>query len=109
MTTKVTRDLLLKDIRQEARLQVGNYVQHFKRAEYIKHHVDNGEYLYKILAIAEHTETKEPFVIYQALYANADMGVKWGDVFARPYLMFMSRVDTFKYPNASQEYRFERV
>ena len=109
MTTKLTRDLLRKDITREARLQVGNYVQHFKRADYIKRHVDNGEYLYKILAIAEHTETKEPYVIYVALYTNASMGVSYGDVFARPYSMFMSKVDTFKYPHASQEYRFERV
>lgn len=109
MTTKLTRELLDKDIKGEARLRIGNYVQHFKRPEYIKTHVDHGEYLYKILDIAEHTETKETLVIYVALYNNADMGVSYGDIFARPYDMFMSKVDTVKYPNARQEYRFERV
>ena len=88
-----------------ARLNVGDIVQHFKR-EVTDLKQDRNLYLYKILAIAEHTETKEKMVIYQALYDNDKMGIHFG-VYARPYDMFMSEVDHVKYPNIKQKYRFE--
>ena len=84
------------------RLQVGDVVQHFKR-EYCS---EDGMYTYKILAFAEHTETKEQLVIYQALYKSEELGVDYG-VYARPYDMFMSETDHEKYPNHHQKYRFE--
>lgn len=77
----------------------GDIVQHFKR-EWVS--TDTSEYLYKVLAFAQHTETGERLVIYQALYAPFK-------VCARPYAMFMSEVDREKYPDIRQKYRFEKV
>ncbi len=56
---------------------------------------------YKILANAKHTETEEELVVYQSLDAPEK-------VYARPIAMFTSKVDKEKYPDAEQEYRFER-
>ena len=78
---------------------VGDIVQHFKR-EWVS--AETSEYLYKVLAFAQHTETGERLVIYQALYSPFK-------VCARPYTMFMSEVDREKYPDIRQQYRFEKV
>ena len=86
-------DVPVRDIR------AGDIVRHFKR-EWVP--VDTSEYLYKVLAFAQHTETGECLVVYQALYAPFK-------ICARPYAMFMSEVDHDKYPAASQKYRFEKV
>ncbi len=88
-----------KVILEERGIRVGDIVRHFKR-EWVT--TDNSEYLYKILAFAQHTETGENLVIYQGLYAPFK-------ICARPYDMFMSKVDKEKYPDIKQEYRFEKM
>ena len=80
-------------------IRVGDIVRHFKR-EWVDQ--NSTKYLYKVLAFAEHTETGERLVIYQALYEPFK-------ICARPYEMFMSKVDREKYPDVRQEFRFERA
>ena len=90
------------------RLNKGDIIKHFKYETLTDEQKAQNIYVYRILEIAYHTETKEKLVVYQALYSNACMGIDFG-VYARPYDMFMSKVDKEKYPNIKQEYRFEKL
>jgi len=83
----------------ERDILVGDIVQHFKR-EWVSS--ETSEYLYKVLAFAQHTETGEKLVVYQGMYSPFK-------ICARPYDMFMSEVDREKYPKIRQKYRFEKI
>lgn len=80
-------------------LEENDIVRHFKRETVDPH---TTKYLYKIIGIATHSETKEKVMVYQALYD--DFGL-----YVRPLDMFMSKVDKEKYPDIHQEYRFEKT
>ena len=70
-------------------LKIHGIYRHFK-----------GDY-YLVEGVGIHSETKEKYVIYRALYGDTEK------VYLRPFEMFLSKVDKEKYPNVEQEYRFE--
>lgn len=69
---------------------VGGLYRHFKGM------------LYYVIDIAIHSETNEPYVVYQQLYGERK-------TFVRPLTMFASEVDHEKYPNVEQKDRFQLV
>ena len=71
-------------------VHVGKVYKHFKGHQYL------------VLCIAMHKETNETMVIYQDLHDQ-------DKIYARPYDMFISKVDKEKYPYIQQIYRFQEV
>ena len=74
---------------KERGISINSVWKHFK-----------GEY-YKVICVAKHSETGEELVLYKHI-SNSK-------IYARPIDIFLSKVDKEKYPNATQEYRFEEV
>ena len=71
-------------------VKAGEYYRHFKGG------------LYQVTGIAKDAGTERPVVVYQALYGEEDLWV-------RDYEEFVSEVDRAKYPDAEQQYRFEKI
>lgn len=67
----------------------GEKYRHFKGA------------IVEIIEIAKDSETLEDMVVYKHTDTN--------EVWVRPLSMFLSKVDTEKYPDIKQEYRFEKI
>ena len=75
---------------KDRHFEIGTIVRHFKGK------------LYRIEDFAIHSETGETLVVYRQLYPPYES-------FARPLDMFYSSVDRERYPDAGQEFRFEKV
>jgi hypothetical protein len=86
----------------KTKFKPGQIIRHFKRDDLYECEKQGNKYLYQVLAIAKHTETEEPMLVYQALYQPFQ-------VFTRPLAMAEEKVDKEKYPDAIQEYRLEIV
>ena len=81
--------------------RAGDIVRHFKRESLSESDRLSNKYLYQIVGIATHSETREKLMVYQSLYG--DFGL-----YVRPLSMFLSEVDHQKYPEVKQKYRFEK-
>lgn len=71
-------------------IEIGRRYRHFKGKDY------------KVIAIANHSETGEKLVVYNQLYPPYE-------TYVRPYEMFASEVDKTKYPDVIQKYRFQEI
>lgn len=77
-------------------MKVGNRV--FNIRDKVKHFKGNE---YEIVCFAIDSETLEDVVVYKALYSDK--------IYVRKLEMFGSLVDSKKYPDVEQKYRFEII
>ena len=84
------------------RFKSGEIVQHFKRELLTEEERAGNMYLYEVIGVATHSETREPMMVYRPFYDD-------GGMYVRPLEMFLSEVDHEKYPEVKQKYRFEEV
>ena len=80
----------------------GQIIKHFKRELITNKDSVGNKYFYKVLGVAQHTETGEQILIYEALYPPYSM-------FARPLELAEGKVDKEKYPTVQQEDIFEII
>lgn len=82
----------------------GDIIRHFKRDIVTSEERQKNMYLYKVLAVGMHTETKERMLVYQALY------FPFG-VFVRPLEMatevVRGKAEYAMYGDMIQEHRLE--
>ena len=77
-------------------------MQHFKREMLSEEERAGDMYLYEIIGVALHSETREQMMVYRPLYGD-------GGMYVRPLEMFLSETDHEKYPQVKQKYRFEKA
>lgn len=70
------------------KIKINDIYKHFKGDHYL------------VIDVANHSETKEKYVVYRRLYGD-------GSLWIRPMEMFLSEVDYEKYPDVKQKYGFE--
>ncbi len=81
------------------RFASGDILRHFKR-DLVG--CQGTDYLYAYVGLARQTETGEPLAVYRGLYGERVL-------YARPAAMFFSPVDKAKYPDAKQQYGFDKA
>jgi hypothetical protein len=86
----------------ENRFRPGDIVQHFKREMLSEEERAGDMYLYEIIGVALHSETREQMMVYRPLYGD-------GGMYVRPLEMFLSETDHEKYPQVKQKYRFKKA
>lgn len=90
ITSLTDEETLLFQRLCELREHEGKLVKHFKGNFYL------------VLGTVTNTETDEEMVLYKAMYGKCKK-------YVRPIDSFLSKVDTEKYPDVKQEYRFEFI
>ena len=87
---------------EKRKFNPGDIVKHFKRETVSKNELAENKYLYQIIGEAEHSDTGEKLMVYQALYGDFR-------IYVRPLSTFMSKTDKNMFPKIKQDYRFEKV